>query len=188
MTELAPIDNYQGSEPELVVFNIGQQIFTNQYTVFTTSGNSLWRLHVLTVAGGITGTAGTVRLGLGLQVSGSAGLPWTNSNSDAAITATVAQDINVPTSPNFNYTWSTETTAAYFSTDVSQGFVAQAGLPLAFLPAPTNISLTCTRSAGGDGGFNVQDGFLQIEKFPLSAVSTGGTDTNQNVYLLPQAF
>jgi len=187
MTELAPIDNYQGSEPELVVFNIGQQLFTNQYTVFTTSGNSLWRLRVLTVAGGVTGTAVTVRLGLGLQVTAQAGRPWTNPANDSAITATVPQDIPVPAGPFFNYTWSTETTSAYFSNDDSQGFVAQAGIPLAFLPAPTNLSLICTRSAGGDGGFNVQDGFIQIEKFPLSAISAGGTDSDQRVYLLQAA-
>src|SRR5690349_9349359 len=128
MTELARIDNYQDSDPELVVFNIGPKLFTNQYTVFTTDGNSLWRLRVLTVAGGITGTVGTVRLGLGLQVSASAGRPWTNPLNDAAITATVPQDIPVPAGPNFNYTWSTETTSAYFSNDDSQGFVAQAGI------------------------------------------------------------
>jgi hypothetical protein len=56
-----------------------------------------------------------------------------------------------------------------------------------FLPAQTLISLVRTRIGAGDGNFTVLDGFLQIEKFPLSAVSVGGPEQEQRVFLLQAA-
>jgi hypothetical protein len=57
-----------------------------------------------------------------------------------------------------------------------------------FLPAQTLISLVRTRIGAGDGNFTILDGFLQIEKFPLSALSVGTQGSQENVYLLPTAI
>ena len=186
MTELARLDNFQDSDPELVVVNIRAINFGSQTTVYTTEGNSVYRLRVLTIAGNTLGTVGTLRLGAAIAAFGGAGQPWTNGSNNSAITATVPQDI--PVTENFNYTWSTETTSAYYSNDVSQGWVAQAGLPLVFIPPLCQINITRTRSAGGDGNATILDGFLQIEKFPLSALQSGGDGPLENVYLLPQTI
>jgi hypothetical protein len=182
MTELARPDNYQDADPTMVVYSIPNVGFSTSTTLFTTGANSLWRLRVLTIAGNTTGTVGTLRLGLNLAIAAQAGRPWTNGSNNAAISATVAQDIVVGDA--FNYTWSTETTSAYFSQDANQGWVAQAGLPLVFLPENTLINIVRTRSAGGDGNAQILDGFFQMEKFPQGAVVAGSAGYGQT-YLLP---
>jgi hypothetical protein len=187
MTELARLQDYQSSEPTLVVFNIKPVSFGGQTTILTTDAGAVYRIRVVTVAGGIAGTVGTVRLGLAITAFGGAGQPWTNQNGNSAITATVPQDMAVAPGPNFNYTWSTETTSAYFSQDDSQGWIAQAGIPLVFIPGLVNVNLVRTKSAGGDGTFNVLDGFIQLEKFPLDAVQGQGDQGTQKVYLLSAA-
>jgi hypothetical protein len=188
MTELAPVDNYQGSEPELVVFNIGPVQRLNpgaDVEIFQTDGNSLWRVRVLLISGHLSGAAGTAQLAFAQDIAGQAGLPWTNSFNDSGIVSHVSQNLNFGDS--FRYTWSSETQDAYFGNNIVHGRVAQAGLPLAFIPALTSLRISITRAGGNDSDLFINDGFLQIEKFPLSAVQAQGPEQEQRVFLLQAA-
>src|SRR5690242_19002320 len=106
MTELASLDNYQGSEPTMVPVPMPHtSAASSQQTPFYTTGsNALWRLRVLTVSGFRFVGAGGTRLGLFFDFATVALPGWNNGQGDSPITATVPQDITG--SDNFNYTWS----------------------------------------------------------------------------------
>jgi hypothetical protein len=184
---LAAFDNYQGSDPVMVIVNVNPDFTgfgSGESFLYTTSGPSLWVIRTVHVRGRLTGTVGTYQFSLDLDIGGGAGDPWTNSNNDSGPTLGSPQTLNFGDS--FSFIWSSEVADNYLGNSQSHGKTAVLGLPLLYLPGLTTIGLEFTGSAGADANLIVRDGFIQIEKLPPGAAQVGGQGPNANVYLLPQ--
>lgn len=187
MTELAPLDNYQGSVPETVVFPIEQisAATSAQIGFFITPMGSLWRLRYLNVGGFRFAGVGTSRLGLFVGLGSGEGTGWTNGNDNSG--TNVTPEIDIQQTDNFTFTWSTEVGTAVASRDPAQGVAAVAPWPLFFMPGNTFMAFSRMDLGGSTSDLLIQDGTMEMEKFPLGAVATGGDTGEQRVFLLQAA-
>jgi len=185
---LAALDNYQGSDPVMVVLNV-PTLVTNvgsaDATLYDFGKPSLWRVRTAAIHGRVTGTMGTCVLGLSIDVDFIAGDPWTNAQNDSGINATSPQSL----SPldHFAYTWSTEIGDSYVGTNFQWGKTAMLGWPLVYVPGGCRLVMEMTGAGGFDGELHIQDGFIQVEKIPQAATQAGPDTGSDTLYLLPSS-
>ncbi len=187
MAELAQIDQYRGSEPEMIIVPVeqtGSILPDHQFPLYQTSGNSVWRLRYANVSVVAGGTVGTTTVTLGCYVSGLAPDMWQGSGS----LINAVSPLEITAQGNFCYSWSTEIGDSYQGRGIDFGTAEMMGIPLVWMPALTDIVISISKFAGSDRAVQILNGTLQLEKWPLDVLSGGGQSTLGNVYLLPQTI
>ena len=184
MVEMALPDNFQGSEPLLVSYNIrpNQLIATgSSAAVFIETGpERIYRIRYVNIIGGVSGTAGTATLTFEALTSGDTPAGW----PQVGPLATTAPH-TFALGENFSLTWSTEVADNYSGTNQDWGTTMVMGLPLVFIPAGCFVQLLCSPSAGGDAEADIQGGLIQYESFPPGALQGDNAQGQDSLYLLP---
>jgi hypothetical protein len=153
----------------------------SDFIVYTTpEGPWLWRVRFANFTGRITGAAGSVTPTFQALPFGSVSPPWPAGS--VALECSAPSDILF--GEDYTCTWNTEVADNYVGVNSNFGRTFTLGLPLAYLPGQTDISLNMTGKGGFVGGLILNTCMLQVERFSPGAV-TGGQGANEGLYLLP---
>jgi len=183
MAELAQPDNYQGSEPELVVYTSPRnQLNGNPIVFFTTGGGALYRIRFVTVIGTVITSAGTAEISFEELATAVVPAGWPTTGP---LACTVPHAF--ANGEAFMVEWSTEIADNYLGTNVNWGTVAVQGLPLVYIPEQVQIALTLNPQGVNTASANIQQAMIQYDKFQNIGAQAVGPESEQRVYLLQAA-
>jgi hypothetical protein len=178
--ELATPDNYQGSEPTLIIWNAPHNALNdNPIVLFETAQASIYRFRYISFVGTMATSAGTASITFNLLTTGDTPAGWPREGPTAA---TVPHSF--ANNEGFLVVWSTDIADNYLGTSADWGTNAVNGFPLVYVPGGVQATLVASPSLGNTATMAIQSGMIQYEQFPVSALQTGGDTGEQRVYLL----
>jgi hypothetical protein len=186
MPELALPPPFADSEPQLVYKQVGPDgggIVVQRdgsLSVFSASGEGLWRLRMLNISGAFGGTVGTNVLTLQIWI-GSTASPY---GRNMLYTSAVQFDFG-PTDA-YCVTWSTDLGAHYGGQrDASLGRVFNVPIPLFYFPAGVDVGVGNSGNPGADADATIDNGAALLEYFASPGGGRPGAAGNSDLYLLP---